>query len=142
VTTRVALALVPREPPLAVAAVLARGTAVVAALAARLLRSASSDATGTCSSSGDVLIVVGPSLPWVDGVVYLGREPSCPQLLVPTTRATSLPADLVWAAFAQRGARGPLALLDGLVNGPPRALSLAAASALDESTLRRLAGVP
>ncbi|MBI4747482.1 MAG: hypothetical protein HY774_03295 [Acidobacteria bacterium] len=49
----------------------------------------------------DWLVVLGPeaSLPWVDGVMYLGRDPLAPALLLPTVLLPSLPVTLVEQAF-------------------------------------------
>jgi hypothetical protein len=129
--------LQPREPPLAPRAVVAIGHDVVAALALRLLQHPRPQELAAVRGDA-LLIVLGAELPWVDGVLYLGAEAACPTLLMPTTRATNAPADLVLSAFVRRGARAPLALLDD----PPRVVSLVDASALRDDVLARLAGQP
>lgn len=49
----------------------------------------------------DTLVVLGASdeLPWVDGVQYLGAEPSSPSMLIPTTRETSPSSVLIERAL-------------------------------------------
>ena len=55
------------------------------------------------------------TLPWCDGVVYLGRDPAAPSLLFPTTLDPTIPAVLVERAIARLalGARvdAPIAVL-------------------------------
>jgi hypothetical protein len=61
-----------------------------------------------------MLVLLGEtdSLPWVDGAVYLGRDPAAPSLLLPCTLAPEVaPALLERALVAQASAGMPLAVL-------------------------------
>ena len=61
-----------------------------------------------------VLVLLGDTetLPWVDGVGYLGREEHAPALLLPCTLAPDVaPALLERALVARAGGRTPLAVL-------------------------------
>jgi hypothetical protein len=61
-----------------------------------------------------VLVLLGDteSLPWVDGVVYLGRDTAAPSLLLPCTLAPDVaPALLDRALVARAQAGTPLAVL-------------------------------
>ena len=61
-----------------------------------------------------VLVLLGDaeSLPWVDGVLYLGRDPAAPSLLLPCTLAPDVaPALLDRALVARAEAGTPLAVL-------------------------------
>src|SRR5262245_37711227 len=51
----------------------------------------------TAVAGPGALVVLGESerLPWVDGVIYLGRDPAAPELLVPTALAPTVPAALL-----------------------------------------------
>jgi MoxR-vWA-beta-propeller ternary system domain bpX5 len=55
-------------------------------------------------STSNVLVLLGDgqTLPWVDGVRYLGRDPSAPHLLLPTNREPDVPVDLLERALIQR----------------------------------------
>jgi len=105
-----------REPPLAAAAVVARGRAA-RKLAARLARLDDAALGSLVGVAGDDLIVVsGEELPWVDGVVYVGVDPSAPSLLLPTIRAPSAHPALVEAAVLERTkASPPLVVLEDFV---------------------------
>ena len=35
-------------------------------------------------ASGDAVLILGSDLPWIDGLVWLGRDPRAPELLLPT----------------------------------------------------------
>lgn len=79
------------------------------------------------------IVLLGPedALPWMDGVVLLGVEPSAPTLLVPTTLEASLPPSLVARALGGADRAPPLAVL-------PRdrtVVSVAAARRLDRGVL-------
>ncbi|MFB1484232.1 hypothetical protein [Corallococcus sp. RDP092CA] len=63
----------------------------------------------------DVLVLLGASasLPWVDGAVYLGRDPLAPSLLLPCALEPDVaPALLERALLAGQG-DAPLAVLPG-----------------------------
>jgi hypothetical protein len=99
----------PRAVPLAPAAVAARGESA-RSLADRLLAADDEQISRFEGVAGeDLLVVLGPAgeLPWVEGAVYLGRDPSAPALLLPTTREPSLPLPLVERALIARARRVP-----------------------------------
>lgn len=93
-----------RPEPLAPVAVVALG-AVAPLLARRLL---ALDDTGLERLQGvggeGMLLILGETaaLPWVPGVLYLGREPEAASLLLPTTYTVSVPAALLERALHQR----------------------------------------
>lgn len=101
---RVPLRWVPREQPLAVRGVAARGD-VALRLAARLLALPDA-ALGAWRGvvAGDDLVLVGDDPPWVDGAVWLGRDADAPAWLLPTALRTDLPAALVLRALRGHGA--------------------------------------
>ena len=113
-TERIPVAWLPRPMPLEPVGVAARGEAA-RALAARLLSRPDEELAALRGVAGpDVLIALGSggNLPWVDGVVYLGREPDCPLLLLPTTHGPSVPPQLLEQALVERaGGSPPLAVL-------------------------------
>lgn len=95
----------PRDVPLAPVAAAARGPAA-RRLAARV-------PTGAGVVAGkDVLVVLSAEL-WIDGIIYLGRDPAAPGLLLPTALLPGLPVDLLERALLRRfaGQPSPLALL-------------------------------
>ena len=137
---RTPIEFVARENALAPAAVVAEG-AVAHALASRLLamrEEARAQLRGV--STPDMLVVLGASgaLPWVDGVVYLGREEHAPRVLVPTTQRAIVAAELVQRALLAQALRqsaqhaGPWAVL----LAPWRLVSLAEARTLDATRLQ------
>lgn len=98
-----------RAVPLAPAAVAARGESA-RALADRLLAADDERISRLEGVAGeDLLVVLGPAgeLPWVEGAVYLGRDPSASALLLPTTHEPSLPLPLVERALIARAQRVP-----------------------------------
>jgi hypothetical protein len=91
----------PRTEPLAPLAVAVQGAAATM-LARRLLdRSADDLASLRGVSAPALLIVSGPGvlLPWAEGALYLGQDPSAPHLLLPTTLAPSAPTALMERAL-------------------------------------------
>lgn len=88
-------------------------------------------------SGAEVLLIVGAAscLPWVDGAVYLGRDPAAPGLLAPTNLEPELPIALLERAILKRvpGLLPPLAIL------PSSCLILSANSArpLSRPTLQQ-----
>ena len=90
-----------RTDPLQPAAVAARHAAS-AAMARRLL---GRDDEGLAALRGvaghETLLIIGPAelLPWVDGAVYLGRDPRAPSLLLPTHTEPALCAALIERAL-------------------------------------------
>jgi hypothetical protein len=108
-----------RSEPLVPAAAAAAG-AVARRLAARLLAhgdDALAKLAGVARGGAEpVLVVLGEAadLPWVDGVLYLGRDPRAPALLVPTLLEPDVPIELVARAVVRRASAvgpSPFALL-------------------------------
>jgi hypothetical protein len=94
----------PRDEPLAPIAVAARGSAA-RALAARLARRDDASLGRLTGVAGPSLLIAlgeADALPWVDGVVYLGRDPGAPSLLLPTTLAPDAPIALIERAILGR----------------------------------------
>ncbi len=104
-----------RAEPLVPKAMVARGQCA-RALARRLDRMTAEERQALqVVALAELLIVIGPeaSLPWVDGVTYLGSEAESPALFLPTTLTLSVAGLLVERAV-RRVARlpaGPFALL-------------------------------
>ena len=124
-----------REEPRVPAAVVAFGD-VAKDLARKLL--ASDDAKwpslkGVATSDGIVLLGEAVSLPWVDGVSYLGSDERAPHLLLPTNREPNLPLDLLQQALIERSPfPPPLALIET----KNTVVSLAQARGLSRDLLR------
>ena len=104
-----------RQEPRLPCAVAASG-AVSRALAEKLLGSERTDwSRWRGAAASDTLILVGEadSLPWVDGVSYLGSDERAPHLLLPTNRDPGLPLDLLQQAVMERSPfPPPLAVLE------------------------------
>jgi hypothetical protein len=105
-----------REPPLEACAVAAWGD-VARRLASHLLeldQTALGRLTGVAGKSAIVLLGEETNLPWVDGVLYLGRDPVAPTLLLPTRIESAVPAtNLLERALRKRFSNlsPPLAIL-------------------------------
>lgn len=70
--------------------------------------------TLTAVAGNRVLIVMGDeaALPWIDGVIYLGRDDGASELLLPTALAPSVPAPVLEAAIKRVATKGaPIAVL-------------------------------
>lgn len=116
---------VDREPPLPIAGAWAEGPVARALVdrcladldgatatpptdaAARILR-----LRGVGGGGFVVLLGAADDLPWVDGVTWLGVDPSGPGLYVPTRIAPDRPVDLVARAVTSR-AGGPAVVIGG-----------------------------
>jgi MoxR-vWA-beta-propeller ternary system domain bpX5 len=103
-----------RLAPLSPVAVAAQGNAATA-LALRLLKE-SDDVLIRFKGVGGrgLLVIQGPEelLPWVDRVVYLGRDHLAPSLLLPTNLEPSVPLSLLERSLTERYAdAAPCALL-------------------------------
>lgn len=114
----------PREVPLVPRVAVARGDAA-RALARRLRALDDAALAALDGAAGDGVIAVAgaaDALPWVDGVIYLGRDDAAPALLVPTALAPELPVALVERAIRAwlRGAATPIAIVHG--DGAPTAV--------------------
>jgi MoxR-vWA-beta-propeller ternary system domain bpX5 len=100
---------VPRPDVLDPIAVVGLGR-VAGALARRLLQLEDEPLHGLRGAAGDDLVVVlgaVEALPWVDGVNYLGRDPSAPRLLLPTMLRPAVAADVFERAVARHAAALP-----------------------------------
>jgi MoxR-vWA-beta-propeller ternary system domain bpX5 len=55
-------------------------------------------------ATSDTIVLLGEveSLPWVDGVSYLGSDEHAPHLLLPTNREPSVPSDLLQQALIEQ----------------------------------------
>jgi hypothetical protein len=106
-----------RDEPLAASAVVGSGR-VALQLGRRLLELGEESLARLKGVAGSgLLILTGDqeSLPWVDGVLYLGRDPAAPSLLVPTTLKPAIPIALLERVLAKRFAhKSPLAVLPDL----------------------------
>jgi hypothetical protein len=82
------------------------------------------------------LVVLAPTdaLPWADGVQYLGRHPSAPNLLVPTTLRPDVPLEVFEQAVLEREPRllPPVCV----VATPPRLISVNDALPIERDKLR------
>lgn len=115
----------PRLTPLAPLGVVAQGGAATK-LAHRLLQAPELLPRFKCVSAPRFLVILGEEelLPWVDSLVYLGRDRRSPSLLLPTNLEPSVPPALLERAIAARHAGiGPCAL----ILNPPSLIPLGAA---------------
>lgn len=90
-----------REIPLPPVAAAATGGAA-RLLGLRLLEWSDAQLGALRGAAGPGLLVVlgeAETLPWVDGIVYLGRDPAAPALLIPTTLEPDVPIALVERAI-------------------------------------------
>ncbi|MBI4820024.1 MAG: hypothetical protein HY791_27360 [Deltaproteobacteria bacterium] len=78
-----------------------------------------------------VLILLGSELPWVDGVLYFGRDARAPSLLLPTALAPELPVEVLEAAVLARSLSAPILVCPS----PALTVSVAAARPLSRSKL-------
>lgn len=124
-----------RVQPLAPGAVAARGN-IARALARRLLASDDEQLARWQGVAGpEVLIVLGEdaTLPWVEGVTYLGRDERAPALWLPTTHEPCVPLPLLQRALVQHAqGKTPLAVL----RAPLAIAPLAAARPLSRARLQ------
>jgi len=110
------------------------------ALANRLLRLTDERLRELRGAAGDdVLVVLGEtgSLPWADGVAYLGRDPDAPRLLVPTTVRPDIGLDVLERVIARRAAVLPSRLPSpwAVLVSPPQLFSVAHAAAIERDRL-------
>lgn len=96
------------------AGLVAGGALAREVLAVLRARDAAHNAGLSVVASRDMLVVLGPAarLPWRDGVRYCAPDPAVTMLWLPTDTVPGLPADLVLANLAARGARVPFLLWD------------------------------
>ena len=86
-----------REHPLAPEACWAEGAAA-RALKEKIVGSDRNDLQ--LAQAEDVLVVLGPELPWVDGLIYLGRDQ---QIYLPTLWQPSIPIAWIMARLRKLG---------------------------------------
>ena len=127
----------PREIPLKPVAVCVQGEPA-RRMARRLLALDAEALAGLQGVSGAgvlVLLAEADLLPWVDGALYLGREPAAPGLLLPTMLLPSAPLPLLERALRLHlpELTSPLALVPGMQT----ALALHAAAPLIHEALQR-----
>jgi hypothetical protein len=111
-------------------------------LAGRLLLLRDEELAALRGVAGDnVIALLGEpaSLPWVDGVAYLGRDADAPRLLLPTALRPAVASEIFERAIARRaGGRGsPWAVLAS----PPLVISLAEARPVERTHVRQWLGV-
>ena len=82
------------EPPLLPCAVAAWGHAAALLMDRLLQRPQLTGLQGVVSDVGVVVLGAATELPWVDGVVYFGRHPEAPGVLLPTALLPDLPIEL------------------------------------------------
>lgn len=138
---RIPVRWAPREMPLPARAVVGTGAAA-RALGYRLAELADDALHVLAAVAGDELLVVlgeETALPWVDGVMYLGRDDAAPQLLLPTALEPTVPATVLEAAIRRRvSLPAPIAVLPS----PARLVACGAARAIDRGRLRAWLGAP
>lgn len=117
----------PRAEPLEACAVFAAGQAALALRARMLADPEPGRLRGVATK--DAMVLLGSDLPWADGVVYLGRDPEAPALLVPTRLEPDVPIAIVERALLRQTSGAPLAVV------PPLVLPCASALALDRERL-------
>jgi hypothetical protein len=97
------VAWVPREPPLRPVGVAAWGPPA-ARLADRLRACTDERLQSWTGVQGEgILLVLGEDLPWADGVLWLGRDPAAPGLLLPTAVRPEPAVELLARALARFG---------------------------------------
>ncbi|WP_375768592.1 hypothetical protein NR798_44090 [Archangium gephyra] len=125
----------PRSSPLPALAVAGVGP-VALALARRVLEAEDTALARWSGVAGPgVLVLLGDteSLPWVEGVVYLGRDAAAPSLLLPCTLAPDVAPSLLERALITRAQAGtPLAVLPRTAHLVP----VGAARPLSRDTVR------
>jgi hypothetical protein len=101
-----------REPPLAVAGALARGT-VAAALAKALFLDDARRQKCVAIGAGDALVVVGDDLPWVPDVIWLGLDEGLlmPTRLQPCVDGIKVATSLVASALFRNRTRTGIAVV-------------------------------
>jgi len=100
----------------------------------RLLRDPDSLSHYKAVGARGLLIILGEEkqLPWVDGVIYLGRDSQSPSLLFPTNLEPSVPAALLQRAVeVVHNQHGPFALL----LDPPAIVPLSEARTIARASL-------
>ena len=134
IDTRIPVRWTPRDVPLDARAVVAAGPAAKA-LGRRLSEFDDLVLSTLAAVAGNNLIVVlgeAGALPWADGVVYLGRHESAPDLLLPTTLAPTVPAAVLEVAIRKLVHKASLVAVLPL---PARLIPCGAARSIDRAVL-------
>ena len=132
----------PRAEPLEPVAVVGVG-AVARALGQRALLADDATLTAWSGVAGpDVLVLLGAevSLPWVEGVVYLGRDPLAPALLLPCALEPEVAVSLLERALLAGQGDSPLAVLPASAQLVPVGAARAVVRASLEAWLASEAG--
>lgn len=127
-----------RPEPLPPRAALGLG-AVAARLGARLERASDEELARLEGAAGaGALVVLGEAsaLPWVEGVIYLGRDPRAPGLLLPTALEPTVHPALLERAARRREA--PDGASVALLPEPARQIVVAAPRRLERRLLAAL----
>jgi hypothetical protein len=125
----------PREIPLAPVAAAAVHD-VARALAQRLMEMDDESLAQLRGAVGPQFIIVmgdAQNLPWVNGIVYLGRSPAAPSLLLPTALEPDAPVALLERAVARRL---PNSQLTALLTDPFLLAPVAVAQPIARDALR------
>ena len=78
------------------------------------------------------LVLLGDELPWVSGLIWLGREPDAPGLYLPTQVASTVDPSWVLQCLASQAQPPPIVVLPE----PGLFFSLSHARSLDRSALQ------
>ncbi len=109
--------------------------AAAKALGRRLIELDDAALRSLAAVAGDDSIVVlgeAAALPWADGVVYLGRDETAPDLLLPTALSPTVPAAVLEAAIRKLVPKvAPIAVLPS----PARLIPCGAARSMDRALL-------
>ncbi len=123
----------PRFTPLVPVGAVAQGSAATR-LAHRLLQAPDDLPRFKGVSAPGLLVILGEEelLPWVNEVIYLGRDPQSPSLLVPTNLEPSVPLSLLERSItANHAGIAPCAVLAN----PPAIIPLVDARPLAQKSL-------
>ena len=85
-------------------------------------------------AGNDLIVVLGEAtaLPWTDGVIYLGRDESAPELLRPTALTPTVPAAVLEAAIRKVVPKAsPVAVMPS----PARLIPCGSARSIDRALL-------
>lgn len=129
-----------RDPTVAPVCVVGLGDAARALAKRALAMDARSLAALSGVATDDALFLLGAAdaLPWVDGAIYLGRDPAAPRLLLPTQLCPDVPVDVLERALVQHARRGQL--LEGpfaILTAPAMLVSVHDAGPIDREALER-----
>jgi hypothetical protein len=131
------LAWRPREEPLSPEALIATGDARLSVIR-RLLELDDVALEKMSGVDGEgVIVVIGPDLPWADGVRYLGRDAAARSLLLPTNQRPNIPLDLFERSIGALAAKSGFGAGPWAVSGDPLlVVPLASVRQIDRERLR------